>query len=128
MVDAMTKTKTTGFASPAQGYESNAIDLNSLLITHPASTFFFRLETSDMEELRLHKGSVLVVDRSKEAVPHHFVIIKHEGRFLCRLMAMKNGSVMFTDGVNNITPISGDTAIIGVVTSAIQILYHDNTY
>jgi hypothetical protein len=30
--------KTSGFASPAQGYEDSAIDLNGLLIRNPPAT------------------------------------------------------------------------------------------
>jgi len=33
--------KTAGFASPAQGYEETAIDLNGLLVKNPPATFFF---------------------------------------------------------------------------------------
>jgi hypothetical protein len=32
--------KTTGFASPAQGYEETPIDLNRLLITNPPRYLF----------------------------------------------------------------------------------------
>jgi len=37
--------KVTGFASPAQGYEHQTIDLNALMVHHPAATFLFRLES-----------------------------------------------------------------------------------
>jgi len=36
--------KVTGFASPAQGYEMQGIDLNGLIIRRPNATFFFRVE------------------------------------------------------------------------------------
>jgi len=56
--------KTTGFASPAQGYEEEGIDLNRLLIRNPPATIYARLGSSDMEYLGLVKGTLLVVDRS----------------------------------------------------------------
>jgi len=121
----MRNEKTTGFASPAQGYEDSAIDLNNLLVKRPAATFFFRLENGDLWELGLQKGALLVVDRSKNAAPNDFVLIAHEGRFLCRLLAMREGVKVFTDGKSEITPIADDTAIIGVVTAAIQVYGHD---
>ena len=43
--------KTTGFASPALGYEEQTIDLNSLLITNPPATYLMRLESDDMAAL-----------------------------------------------------------------------------
>jgi len=40
--------KITGFASPAQGYETQTIDLNALMVHHPAATFLFQLESGDI--------------------------------------------------------------------------------
>jgi len=112
--------KTTGFASPAQGYENTTIDLNGLLVKNPPATFFFRLESGDMKKLGLAKGALLVVDRSKNPTPDDLVLIVHENRFLCRLMSKDNNNIIFTNGKNNIVPITDDTVIIGVVTAAIQ--------
>jgi DNA polymerase V len=117
--------KSSGFASPAQGYEDTTIDLNALLVKRPAATFYFRLESGDMEELGLHNGALLVVDRAKNPVPNDFVLLAHEGRFLCRLMAPHNGVKVFTDGKKEIEPIADETVIIGVVTAAIQVFGHD---
>jgi DNA polymerase V len=117
--------KVTGFASPAQGYEDTTIDLNSMLIRRPAATFFFRLESGDMGDLGLHNGALLVVDRSKNAVPNDFVLLAHEGRFLCRLFALYDGVKVFTNGMSDIIPIVDETAIIGVVTASIQVYGND---
>jgi len=115
------ETKTTGFASPTQGYEEQTIDLNSLLIRNPPATYFGRLESDDMEELGLSRGSLLIIDRSKDPAPNHFVLIRHEGQFLCRLMAYRNGKTVFTNGKNYIFPVTGETEIIGTITASIKI-------
>ena len=120
--------KTSGFASPAQGYEDTTIDLNALLVHHPAATYYFRLDSEDMEELGLFKGTLLVVDRSKSPVLNDFVLIRHEDQFLCRLMAQKGSLTVFTNSVYNITPIAGETEIIGVVTASIKEHEHDFSY
>jgi SOS-response transcriptional repressor LexA len=112
--------KTTGFASPAQGYESDPIDLNSLLITNPPATYFFRLESSDMAACGLPKGSLLVVDRSLNPQPNNLVLLRHEGDFLCRQLATHNGKQVFTNGINDLVPIIDDTEVIGVITSSIK--------
>ena len=117
--------KTTGFASPAQGYEDNTIDLNELLINNPPATYLFRLESSDMAGLGLPKGALLVVNRSKKAVFNRFALIRHEGQFLCRLMVNHNGRPAFTNGISEITPVADETEIIGTVTSSIQVYDHD---
>ena len=115
-----TPSKVTGFASPAQGYEEAGIDLNTVLIKHPASTFLFRLASTDMEKLGLPNGAILVVDRSITPVKNHFAMLRHEGQFLCRLMENHNGKTVFTNGVTEITPIADETEVIGTVTACIQ--------
>jgi DNA polymerase V len=112
--------KTSGFASPAQGYEVENIDLNSLLIRNHSATYFFRLDSGEMAELGLQKGALLVVDRSKNPKINEFVLIRHEGQFLCRMLAKHGGSSVFTNGKTKIKPIVDDTEIIGVVTASIK--------
>jgi DNA polymerase V len=120
-----TGVKSSGFASPAQGYEESSIDFNALLVQHPAATFFFGLASGDMEDLGLPRGALLVVDRSKKPVPNDFVLLVHEGRFLCRLMVFDKGVTVFTDGSCDLLPVDGDTAVVGVVTGAVQVFGHD---
>jgi len=113
--------KMTGFASPALGYEEQGIDLNRLLIRNPPATYFFRLDSSDMAELGLPKGVLLIVDRSKKPAPNNYVLIRHEGQFLCRLFSKsENNAVYFTNGKEIIYPSADDTGIIGTVTASIK--------
>ena len=112
--------KANGFASPAQGYEDNGIDLNTLLVRQPASTYFFRMDSVDMAELGLPRGALLVVDRSRKPLINNFVIIRYEGKFLCRMMIQENGYTIFTNGASDIMPVIDDTEVIGVVTASIQ--------
>jgi DNA polymerase V len=116
--------KATGFASPALGYEEQTIDLNRLLVTNPPATYFMRLDTSDMTEMGLPRGSLLIVDRSKDPIPNHYVVIRHFGQFLCRTMIENNGKTVFTNGTSEITPTPDETEIIGKVTASIKI--YDN--
>jgi len=112
--------KTTGFASPAQGYEEEGIDLNRLLIHNPPATYFGRLETNSMEALGLPRGSLLIVDRSITPAPYSFVLIRHEGEFLCRQLLKHEGETVFTDGETCIIPKTGETEIIGTITASIK--------
>ena len=117
--------KATGFASPAQGYEDADIDLNRLLVRNPPATYFFRLESGEMAQMGLPKGSLLVVDRSRTPRQKAIVLIRHEGRFLCRLMTENEGLTVFTNGISEIKPIADDTEIVGTVTASIQIFDYD---
>ena len=112
--------KTTGFASPAQGYEDSSLDLNRLLISQSAATFLFRLESADMEDLHLHKGSLLIVDRSRKPVFNDFVIIKHAGQFWCRRMIRHEGKTAFTNGITTIMPLPDDTTVISLSEKKVQ--------
>jgi DNA polymerase V len=42
---------------------ANGLDLNELLVEHPSSTFYMRLE-NDAKHLELNAGDILQVDRS----------------------------------------------------------------
>ena len=125
MANSMPGGKATGFASPAQGYEDTDIDLNRLLVRNPSATYFFRLESGDMEELGLPRGTLLIVDRSREPWLNSIVLIRHEGRFLCRLMIKNRGTAVFTNGINIIKPIADETEIIGTVTASIKMYDYD---
>jgi DNA polymerase V len=117
--------KVTGFASPAQGYEMQGIDLNGLLIRRPNATFFFRVEDDDAKSIGIHNGSLLVVDRSIKAKPDDLVLMAHESRIMCCRFILREDEKVFTDGANIFKPIIDDTAILGVVTSAIQMFTND---
>jgi DNA polymerase V len=120
--------KTTGFASPAQGYEEEGIDLNRLLIRNPPATIYVRLDSSDMEALGLVRGTLLVIDRSIVATANNLVMLRHEGKFLCRLLIKKKGKMSFTNGKEEINPIEDETEIIGTVTAAIRFYNNDNAH
>lgn len=68
-----------GFPSPAQGYEDEPLDLNSLLIRHPAATFFYRVRGDALLRDGIRDGSLLVVDRSITARPGMIVVADFNG-------------------------------------------------
>ena len=73
----------TGFPSPAQGYEKAAIDLNSLLVKHPASTFIMVYQGKDNPGKGITKGDILVVDSSLPPLRGAVAVVESGGRFLC---------------------------------------------
>jgi len=111
--------KTAGFASPAQGYEDTAIDLNTLLVKNPAATYLYRLESGEMAALGLPKGAILIIDRSRKPLLNQKAVIQHNGEFLCRQLTEQDGKRFFTNGATAIAPIPNETQIIGTVTAYI---------
>lgn len=83
-----------GFPSPSDGYMDDALDLNQLLITHPAATFFVRVKGESMAEANIHSGDVLVVDRSIEPKHKDVVIAVLNGEFTVKRI-LKRGKKLF---------------------------------
>lgn len=70
-----------GFPSPAEDFVENRLDLNALVIQHPAATFFVRVEGESMRDANIFSGDILVVDRSIEAVSGKIVVAVVNGEF-----------------------------------------------
>jgi DNA polymerase V len=112
--------RATGFASPAQGYEGNALDFNDLLVKNPAATYVMELMSSDMVEKGLLPGSLLVIDRSVLPVSGSMVVLGYDGEFLCRQMDVVRGVATFTNGKIAIRPGAGEAQIFGVVIAVVR--------
>lgn len=70
-----------GFPSPAEDYIERKLDLNELVVQHPAATFFVRVEGDSMQDAGIHSGDILVVDRSLEASNGKIVVAVINGEF-----------------------------------------------
>jgi Peptidase S24-like len=53
----------TGFPNPALDASLDALDLNRLLIKHPAGTYFMRISGNDWADQGVLNGDVAIVDR-----------------------------------------------------------------
>lgn len=85
-----------GFPSPAQGYEDDPLDLHELLVPHPAATFFYRVQGSDLERDGLPHNAILVVDRSVTPKPGHLVVTDRDGeRLVIRLPRSAEGLIVW---------------------------------
>lgn len=73
----------TGFPSPAQGYEKDPLDYNSLLIKNPAATFTMRISGDSLSEWGILSGDFLVVDSSVRAKRNRLVVSEIDGEFRC---------------------------------------------
>lgn len=113
-----------GFPSPAEGYMEEALDLNELLISHPAATFFVRVSGESMADANIHPGDVLVVDRSVEAKNKDIVIAVLNGEFTVKRILKKGKQVFLTPENSEFSPIEVKTGeefhIWGVVTYVIH--------
>lgn len=76
---------TTGFPSPATEYSAPPLDLNRLLIRHPAATFFFRFSGHDGSHLGVQNGDLLIIDRATDPERDRLLLVEQDGDWaLCR--------------------------------------------
>jgi len=68
-----------GFPSPADDYIENTLDLNEYLIDNPVATFMMRVSGNSMLGAGINDKDVIIVDRSKEALPGKIVVAVLDG-------------------------------------------------
>ena len=115
-----------GFPSPAESYIERPLDLNELLVSHPAATFFVRVQGESMRNAGICDGDLLIVDRSQTAKSGDIVIAMLHGEFTVkRWIRTHNRQLLRSENPEypNI-PLSpeSDFMIWGVVTHAVHML------
>lgn len=117
-----------GFPSPADDYLEQQLDLNEHLIQHPAATFFVRVDGDSMKGAGIHRGDILIVDRSLETTSGRIVIAVINGEFTVKRLRIENGSIQLEADNPQYPPIriqnDWDFQVWGVVTYII----HQATY
>jgi len=82
-----------GFPSPADDFVEDSLDLNELLIRHPAATFFVRVQGDSMAEAGIHSGDILIVDRAVEAGDKSIVLAALNGELTVKRIRRRRGKV-----------------------------------
>ncbi len=111
-----------GFPSPADDYVDRFLDLNELLIEHPASTFLARAEGDSMLEVGIHDGDILIIDRSLTAKNNDVVIVVLNGELTCKLLDLTQRLLRPANQSYSVIEIPeiADFIIEGVVISSIR--------
>ncbi len=112
-----------GFPSPAEGYLDD-LDLNHLLIAHPAATFFVRVQGESMRDASIQSGDVLVVDRSLEPKNRDIIVAVLNGEFTVKRILKRGDQLLLAAENKNFFPIAvndgADFQVWGVVTYVIH--------
>ena len=110
----------TGFPSPAQGYESKAFDLNTMLIKRPAATLLMEMSGHALESMGIFPKDWLIVDRSGKPRPESIVVAEYQGEYICRVLTKSmEGLKLLGDKVSPI-PVNEDVSIIATVSFSIR--------
>ncbi len=113
-----------GFPSPAEDEIDQHLDLNELLIKHPAATFFLKVAGDSMLKAGIHHNDILVVDRSLTPASGKIVIGVLNGELTVKRLHLQ-GKKVFLVPENDAYPTieiseAMDFSIWGVVTSVIH--------
>ena len=87
-----------GFPSPATDYIQDDIDLNSHLIKNTPATFLIRVHGKSMNDVGIHDGDLLVVDRSLNPKNFSTVIANINEELVVKSFIKKNGQTFLTSG------------------------------
>ena len=80
--ELLIKTKTTGFASPAESYVDKRLDLNDLIVKDVYTTHYFKYSGPSVFDIK--QGDVVVVDRSEVPTEGDIVILTDKTYFKIR--------------------------------------------
>lgn len=82
-----------GFPSPVMGELNGTLNLNTLCIRHPATTYYVRARGDSMIGAGICDGDILVVDRSIEAQHGDIIIAAIDGEFTVKRLIKKGNKV-----------------------------------
>ena len=112
-----------GFPSPATDYVEDDIDLNSHLIKNIPSTFLIRVQGKSMNDIGIHDGDLLVVDRSLNPKNFSTVVANVNEELVVKTFVKEKNCSFLTSGPNKINLTENPEIFVwGVVTYVIHAL------
>jgi len=113
-----------GFPSPADDAIEQQLDLNALVVKHPAATFFVRVSGESMSGANIHSGDILVVDRALKRPEGKIVVALVDGEFTVKRFVRKEKECYLIAENPSCPPLKidegSDFRIWGVVTYVIH--------
>ncbi len=112
-----------GFAGSYDDAMRGSLDLNQLLVSRPASTYFVRVEGDNMASQGAYAGDILIVDRSLSPKNEDVVIVVIDGEMLVRQLSdTAAGRALVSGDTNSSIDLNEDTNIEfwGVATASIR--------
>ncbi len=113
-----------GFPSPADDYIDRRLDLNELLISNPAATFFVRTAGDSMTGAGINNDDILIVDRSLPPTSGKIVIAVIDGELTVKRLVQTTTSCTLVAENPDYPALEinedADFQVWGVVTSVIH--------
>jgi len=119
-------TISAGFPSPAEDEVEQSLDLNELVVKHPAATFFLRVSGSSMVNAGIHHNDIVVVDRSLEPTHGKIVIACLNGELTIKRLHCRDNKIQLLAENDTYKPIDitneMELRFWGVVTHVVHTL------
>lgn len=113
-----------GSPAPATEYEEGKVDLNSLLVPRPVSTFLVRVQGDSMVNAGINPGDLLIVDRSLQATHGRIVVAMVDGELTVKRLLKEKEKVTLHPENPVFKPIEiqehQDFRVWGVVTNVVR--------
>jgi DNA polymerase V len=113
-----------GFPAPGDDYIEKVLDINDLVVKHPASTFFVRVEGDSMEGAGIFSNDVLVVDRSVNPRDSSIVVAAINGEMVVKRLKKRGNTAELVSENVLYAPIQigdgEDCFIWGVVVGSVR--------
>lgn len=111
-----------GFASPADDFIEQYLDLNELLVEHEQATYFVRVAGRSMIDAGIFPNDILIVDRSVEAIHNKIIIAVIDGEVTVKRLQISGDQVVLKAENKDYKdiPVLGELNTWGVVTSIIH--------
>ena len=81
-----------GFPSPAEEVREE-FDLKGMLVRHPASTFYFKVDGFSMVDAGMEDGDIIIVDKSLTPYDGCKAICFIDGEFTVKYVEIRDGEV-----------------------------------
>lgn len=113
-----------GFPNPAEDARGVALDLNELIIKHPVSTYYLRVDGDSMTSAGITTGDIVVVDKSLEPKSGDIVVAAVDGDFTLKYLKRQGREAWLVAAHPDYPPIAlheaTDAQLWGVVTHTIH--------
>lgn len=114
----------SGWPAASDDYADKKMNLHELLVTQPAATYFMRIGSQQYLHEGIHKGDLLIIDRSVTAVAGKLVIAVIDGVLSVRRVIKTNGQLYFAGAKPLLIgePNTIDASIWGVIAHIVRTL------
>jgi DNA polymerase V len=113
-----------GFPSPADDFLDTSIDLNKELIKNPSSTFYGRVKGNSMQDMGIHNGDLLVIDKSLRPQNGKIAICYIDGEFTIKKIEIEQDCIWLVPANKDYKPIKvtaeNEFLVWGVVINVIK--------